>query len=450
VAALSRAAVALVLATGCLSQPPPPQSDGGGGGGGGAPNTGGWHDTVAVGDLDGDGSDDVAVWGHDAPGTDLGADACVYVYFGGALGSALRIPVPFDTEPLDTDDKPVVWTEPLAVELEDVPERVFVYVGRDIAAPGATANIQRFAYLASYPVADRALQTQSIEHSGSPVERPVGGYADTGTDTFVADRTAPSGEDVLAGDRASLWQFSPMPQATVGPTELDGFEGGIETSVIEQGIATVVGDDGGANVQDLLVITEVGAYRTLGGDGSALQLADGSAFRALDCGPGERKVRDPNRQWEGVAVSTCASSPILAITLTQGATIQTAYLLATGTDTLTGSDITDLALGQLDDDTSGLPDIVTIEHGVLTVYLDVTPDFAQPTNNSSVTATLTMPLEPDDDLLAVGAFDGTDAPNLILVFSRANPTRPPLCYRVGSGSGSGSGSGGSATTIVGC
>jgi hypothetical protein len=282
-------------------------------------------------------------------------------------------------------------------------------------------------------------------HSGMPPERVVGAYRDTGTDVFAIARFEPPGmNDILAGDGSSIFRFDdPMLMSQVGPVDMTGgFASGIEAPVVETGMFPA--PESGVSQTDVFVISRGAAYRTFGSDsGTALQLSAGSAFRTSDCGPGDRTARAAGARLPKYALETCPASPYVVLTTGDVGTTMSAYVLARGTATRTGSDLTDLALDDLDN--NGAVDLVTIEAGTLMVYQNIALNFTN-ANDSTPASILTTPLEAGYDLLSVNAFAGFNANDEILVFASGQPGGTPRCYALGSGSaGSGSGSAGSGS-----
>jgi hypothetical protein len=427
------ASVAVVAVTACLSEPPRPVT------------TFGLHDAVVIADLDQDGSEDVAVWGHDDGDAADGSDACVYIYFGGALAEPLRISLQFEAAPSDTPS-PVKWTEPLGVQLQPKsdPPRVLTYLGHDVTPP-TDGTIERYPYLAGYRVQSRTVTEEM--YSGMPVEQAVGGYVDTDTSVFVLDRAAPAtGEEVLTGDERSLWRWAPELVSSVGPTRLaGGFTSGLEPDPLVQGV-NAIGSRLIPNSEVLYAVTEGDGYLVNGSDGSsAIDLTrDGSAIaNAPSCGSGvPRTVRFAIEEYGDDAVATCGETTTLEITETDGdMETHTAYLQLQGSGTVARRDITDFALGQVDGDALGSADIVSIERGALDVYLNPALDFSG-ANTVQMPPSVSATLDDDTaDLLAVGRFGGGVAeagssaapPMQILVFSREHPTHAPGCFELGSG-----------------
>jgi len=405
------AASALVVA-GCLSLPDRPHGNGPDGDGGlgvdaGYPRDSGFllRRQAAVGDLDGDGPDDLALWGN------LGDDAsqqgqrpAIRLYFGGLTGfeQAPDIDLRFDA------DRP--WYEVLDVAIEPAQSIVFL-TAEDLAPRTSEPPHVRRVRAGHIPVLARAI--------GEPVFRSqddlvVSGYADAPAPEFVVWRKKAIAETTrlvfgfVDMDSIRLPEIGSSNQLTEAPGAF--FFWDEENPVLQDAFAIDNDTDG----DDMIVITRENVGRTLGDAGAGQDIAQTPL--GDDC---QRVARGNVEYGTFFGVATCAGTPDVALVVSPQASFAPpavhSFSLESG-QAPTDLDILDIAGDPMQ------PELVTIEAGQLVVYGDLTFD---PTTTAW---TDSLPIG-DYDLVVGGHFRDSSQHHIYL-FSTSDPTMLPLCLQI--------------------
>ncbi|HEY1552015.1 MAG TPA: hypothetical protein VGG28_29515 [Kofleriaceae bacterium] len=412
---MTRAIACLLLAS-CLSEPGRPGGSGSGSSSGsGAASL---HPQTVVADVDGDGYDDLIVWGHDTNASD-GSDAAMFVYFGGLSGLATPMRVSlmtFDDAPdSDTADQAVVWTEPVTMSSVSTgaASDVVALIGRDVTPP---PRVERYDYVQRWSFANRV---PSVVHSGNPPLRALGAYATDSAGAYAIQRQTSGGPDeIVVGDPSSVFVYPDDIDAQTGPTE-PNMTHPYGNATLEAGMFAMPRPSAGVE-QDLVEIAEAGVYVTTGSDTAGLEFAGGVDIARGSNNP--RLARAGRIASTTSEITTCAFNQYLAIVEISAGSPSFWYLLV---QTTNSSDVTDIALA----DFGGMPNAVTIEENTLFLYQDLAlgsdDTTATPANRS------TMPIDPSYDLLAIGNFDGTG--DQIDVLSTTDLGETPACFTATAG-----------------
>ena len=415
-----RAVTLAGLLAGCLGEPARPHGDG-------PPIA---HGSVirhrtAVADLNGDGYDDLAIWGNE--GTP-GANPTLFVYFG---GETLE-------NPDARADLTIVDQGEIAAGRRPVWYEAFIgspYVSADGRERGLalataqdtttrTASPTRLIYPAYVPVTGRTL---GVLQPGPAITRGDGGYAPDDPSMFVVQRDTVSSlpaRQLLYGDENAHACPSPLAAASrLSDVHFELTSPGLPGYVSNAFTLPPTGES-----QDLLLVGTYKISRTMG-DPVADNPNDSFLTmhsRDILMLPTNDSVYARGRQ-EGSHFYASVSNvrdEVITVVDVDGASDPTAvHFRATGR-------VDDTAVAQLGGDDR--IDVAVFQNGTLGVYLDIAPGSASipeiptPTNFGSRDAL------PGYDLLAVGNFHG-DARREIYAINSADPAQGILCYRVVGG-----------------
>ncbi len=401
-----------LLVAGCLSLPDRPEGNGPDGDGGPGADAGYARDSgfllrrhAAVGDLDGDGPDDLALWGN------LGDDAsqqgqrpAIRLYFGGPTGfeQAPDIDMRFDT------DRP--WYEVLDVAIEPDESIVFL-TAEDLSPRTSEPPHVRRVRAGHIPVLGRAI--------GEPVFRSqddlvVSGYVDAPAPEFVLWRKKAIAETTrlvfgfVDMDAIRLPEVGSSNQLTEAPSTFFFWD---EPNPVLQDAFAVDNDTDG---DDMIVVTREDVGRTLGDAGAGQDIAQTPLGR--DC---ERVARGNLEYGTFFGVATCAGTPDLDLFVLPPASIAPpavySFSLESG-HAATDLDILDIAGDPMQ------PELVAIEAGQLVIYGDLNFDPIRTAWTDS------RPIG-DYDLVVGGHFREMSEHHIYL-FSTTDPTMLPLCLEV--------------------
>jgi hypothetical protein len=388
-------------AAGCLGEPPRPH-------GIGPPIAEGSvlrHATV-VGDVNGDGYDDLAIWGNEgAPGQ----NPTLFVYFGGEIlqNPDLRADLTIDIGEM------IVWREAVAgsiyVSADGTVRGIPMLVGQDDELPTAPAYT-RFLSAAFYPIVGRQFGERQI--TTEAFGRNVGGYAPEESNAFALERDTVASlpaRQLLIGSPPNSWAYAAPLSASSQNSDMD-------VSLPEPNalFADMVELPANGNSEDMLVLSWDHAYRTRGD--AVPMFATGVAAPLVSYRPTMIRGRARGDHFFAVARDPIANQA--TIIDVAGATDPQTFKLTTG------SLLDDAGIADVGGDDR--IDVVALESGTLGVHRDITLD------GPTVTATEAFGSRDalvDYDLLAVGNFHG-DARLEIYVLSALKPWQDPLCYRM--------------------
>jgi hypothetical protein len=400
-----RFALALALA-GCLSEPSRPH-------GIGPPVAPGsvLRRELVAGDVDGDGYDDIVVWGNEsAPGT----NPTVFVYFGGETLENPDVRLDLTTDDPDAPFRAARF-EVLAVSLytaSDGSER-----GLGVLSAQDSDTGTRSLYLSYYQAEHRgfAARVRNGVRLGA-----IGGFADRPAPVFVSVRdpvNVPPLREYAAGDDTPFVCGGPLepsdPCSQAGYWNIEQYEG---VQHYMQHVF-VLPPEAGAQSESLLLVTRARAYR-IGSDGPIYEPTSAGAM--FSDGPQDRNVRGGRVGDHFYAITDAANaSGTLSIVDVPAGGEPIAYALSSKS----GLQPTEIAIGDVDGNAT--VDVVTLEGQALALYRDVALD---PSNSQY---TLISPRTSFDnyDLLAIGNFHG-DARREIYALDSGDPTQPPRCFRL--------------------
>ncbi len=405
---MRRLTLAVVLA-GCLSEPPRPHGDG-------PPIAAGsvLRAELAVGDLDGDGYDDIVAWGNESM---RGQNPTLFVYWGGEQLENPDVRVDLTIDDPSASGTPV-WFEVLTASISissDGDRGVVVLTGQDTAPESRPVNPPRLVYTMYVPAGHRSLGAPT--RSSARAEE-IGGYTDLPAPVVALAHDPvqpPPLRELVAGDDTP-WVFAGPPTSSsvgsaTGYWDLDQFE----MPHFMQHVF-VLPPEGPS--EDLLLITGGRAYRVVG-TGPMFEMADGGV--ALAGSPNSnRTVRGAQlaNHFYAVATDQFMAGQLAIVDVPPGADPVSYGMVVQSSITPTDATIGDA-------DGNSTVDVVTIEGQALSVYEDLGLD---PTMSTFKLVSPRMSVG-DYDLIAVGNFQG-DARREIYVLSSTNPSEPPMCFRV--------------------
>lgn len=401
-----RILIAIVLA-GCLSEPSRPH-------GIGPPIEPGsvLRRELVVGDVDGDGYDDIVTFGNEgAPGT----NPTVFVYFG---GETLENPdVRLDLW-IDDPSAPFAgeWFEVLAVSLYTAPDGSERGLGVLTAQDAGDGT--RLVYLSYVQAKHRGFAARV---RNGPRFSGIGGFADRPAPIFVAVRDplhVPPLREYAGGDDGPFVCGGPLEPTT--PCSQDGLWDVSQYEGVRHYMqhVFVLPPAPGAQSEDLLLLTTARAYR-IGSDGPMYAPTGSGALL-----PGNV---DANRIARGgrvgdhfyaIADDSLAIGTLPLVDVPPGGD-PIAYSLTSNS----GLRPTEIAIG--DADGNATVDVVTLEGQAIAIYRDLALD---PTGSQYTLIAPRISLD-NYDLLAIGNFHG-DARREIYAFDSSDPTQPPRCFRL--------------------
>ncbi len=419
-----RVVLVLTLA-GCLSEPAPPHGEGAQI----APNSILRQD-LAVGDLDGDGFDDIVTWGNEGG---PGIAPTVFVYWGGESleNPDVRLDQTVDDQTVGVP--PVAWYEVLggsiSISSDGSDRSITTLTGQDAAPEPPDQRVAtRYVYMHSFPATHHAIGAGST--SGGR-DLGIGGYADAPGPVFAVAHDpimTPPLKELVAGNDIVFTYAAPLTPDSPGSQEgawgalpdtdpADAADGNTQNVFV----LPPSGPDSG---EPLLLVTDRHAY-TVSGDGPVFPLDTPGASLSPNTSSGTHRVvraASVGDHFYAAGTNELSAGDLVFVDVPLGGQ-PAAYF---GQDA-SGQTPTDLTIGDVDGNAS--PDLVTLEGEGLSVYEDLGFDNGDPDNTTFTLISSRTELA-GYGIIAIGNFQG-DARREIYVFSNTDPgANPPRCFRL--------------------
>jgi hypothetical protein len=406
VAALSWAWLA--LATGCLAEPERPH-------GLGPPIAAGSviRHHVAVGDLNGDGYDDLVTYGNEgAPGTNPTA----FVYFGGEILQNPDLRASLALVSADPGAPPTVWYEALDGSIyasaDGADHGIVIASGQDAVLPGQPNAPARAVFFHYLPIVGRAFG--EAQRSSGELDFGDGGYApdESGFDMFERDtRSSLPAREIMYGRNVIKTMAAPIDIAS--RDEASGWS--LDAGEVISSLMVLPPQN---QSEDLLVVTDRAALRTTN-DGIP-EFTTGPHVGLSD-GTGSARIARGRAQGDHFyAVANSNLDPDLILLDVAGAADPVVYRLVGVGPT------EDVAIADVGGDSA--LDVVVLDSSTLGVYRDVAL-----ADGHAVAAAMfgSRDALPGYDAIAVGNFHGDDRLE-IYVINTADAAQPIYCYRLAS------------------
>lgn len=358
-----------------------------------------------VGDMDGDGFDDLVRWGDKSDGM----DPRIWVFRGSPTGLSVTPDYELDTHLSPT----AAWYEVLDVSVDDFdsdfqhPELVAL-VAEDDLPPNGNDPVGRQLHVDVWnPVGNGT--TAPIGRSGTIQHDQLGGLARAPTPAFVLERTGTSGPQIVFGGLDVAAQLVDVVAPNYGPPEQVDFQ-----------------DDSGSSlpfVQDAFDSPGVPDENIVAADQGFAWASDGDPSGTFPTYTGLSTVFDEGQRRRAVRAAT-GSNPLLFAASGEGSPFLQIVQDNPGAGpdvfalTLLTEEPTDFAIGNVGG--TGQTDVVVLDNDTLVAYTDLG------LGGGTATPTNTI-LGPADfvgyNLLAIGNFSDADSGNEIYVLGNDVPAR---------------------------
>jgi hypothetical protein len=368
---------------------------------------------IEVGDINGDGHDDLLRWGNVVEGR----QPRVWVYYGSATGLS---PTPnLTVDP--SFDGTLAWYEVLDVSVDEVdPDvanfEVMVLVAEDRMMPDGDTPQQRALHVDIWSPFTNGT-TSPLGRSQTIMNEQIGGLARAPTPAFVTRRHTASGPpEIVFGGLAVTYRLPDLSSSNLGPPEV--------VRCLDEGSTQL------PNIQDLFPAANGSEDNLIAIDHGIAWISDGEAigspppaYNGFDVPLTDsvrravRRRRSPadGSQLPGLVVAGGENSPFVQIVEDQGGGFPAAFALS-----VNPADPVDQVIGNVGG--TGQIDVVTLDDNQLRIYKDLTLNGGTATPDMIVAG-------PNDlvgyNLLAIGNFSDASSGDEIYVLG---PAVPPRCY----------------------